>query len=689
MSRHRNVRHAIDDYYDAEDAYYDDDYYDDDEYDVDDYAPSSKSSATTSKKQQQQQKPPAVAVSKKKNVVVASPPPSSSVGGSGGGGTTSSISVIPAATAYAKSSATAISSAGGGGGGGIATPPPGFGVPPPQSIGPPTTRPPKTPQPPPPLPSASKLKTPTTQTPTTTKAQVPSPPPPVPKVLLEEAHEAAVSSSSSVGEGHDADKNRQQRKNKPTKRRNLTVVVLGHVDAGKSTVTGHLLYSASTAAASSGANNNSNSNKATWTNYGNGRKPTNFAWLLDEDEQERAHGITMDIATKTLATARYNVVLQDAPGHSDYVPATITGTATAQAAMLVVDAADYRTALESGQFKQHAFLARGLGVLQVLVVVNKMDLVGWNQHKYEEIRDSATRFLTQTVGYGVNAVRCIPVSGLAGTNIVEASSSSPASTSKKNQKENGDGAETDGELLRKWYDGPTLIDAIDSFFENQNLKSTTALLQKPLRIILTDVVGEQGKNGVGVRAKVLQGFVKNGEQLVVQPLADETTIQKLSSLHSGADALTDLNDERRLYAGAGELFDCVLTNIDVSRVLVGNTLSRPGSVPALAMKCRAKIWILEGLTIPIIRGASCVFYMHHLNVPCHLSQLIATLQKDGKTVAKKRPRALTSNTQAVVELTLSYSIVMESFDDCRSLGRFVLRRGGDSIAVGRIEQVLS
>ena len=141
---------------------------------------------------------------------------------------------------------------------------------------------------------------------------------------------------------------------------------------------------------------------------------------------------------------------------------------------------------------------------------------------------------------------------------------------------------------------------------------------------------------------------------------------------------------------AGELVDVVLTGLDPSRISTGNILARPGRQPPLTTKCRAKIFVLEGLTVPIIRGAQAILHMHYLDVPCHLSGLLQTLKPNGSnttTVLKERPRVLTAKTQAVVEITLHYPICMEAFADCRALGRFVLRRSGASIAVGRVEQV--
>jgi elongation factor 1 alpha-like protein len=412
----------------------------------------------------------------------------------------------------------------------------------------------------------------------------------------------------------------------------LTLVILGHVDAGKSTITGRLLHSAS-----------------------HGRMPTNFAWLLDEDEKERQHGVTMDIATKQFTTPKFDIVLQDAPGHADFVPAMITGTSAADATLLVVDATDFGTGFVAGQLKEHVYLAKGLGVQQVLVVVNKMDVVEWKQEKFEEIRTELGRFLNK-VGYSENKIRYVPVSGLVGTNIIKSSN------------------ECD------WYKGPTLLQALDGF--DPPVQQQQKLLEKPLRMILTDVLSEQGK-GVAVRAKVAQGWLQSGDSLVVLPIGDETTITKLSSLQSNASAST----ERYQYAAAGEMIDCVLQGMDIMRTSTGNVLCSTHQRPPMSQKCLAKIWVLEG-TLPIIRGAQVLFHMHHLDVPCHLSSLIRTFNfKDG-SVLKERPRALTSNTQAEVELTLSVPIVMEAFADCRALGRFVLRRGGDSVAVGRILQVL-
>ena len=163
---------------------------------------------------------------------------------------------------------------------------------------------------------------------------------------------------------------------KTTPRPNLAVVILGHVDAGKSTLTGHLLHHASQYATDTNPTHAAPSPSRT----------INYAWPLDEDEQEREHGITMDVACKFLQTPHNDLVLQDAPGHADYVPAAISGVAAAHAALITVSVTDFSSSFyHGGQLREHAMLARGLGISTLLVALNKMDMVDWSKDVYNHI----------------------------------------------------------------------------------------------------------------------------------------------------------------------------------------------------------------------------------------------------------------------------------------------------------------
>lgn len=183
----------------------------------------------------------------------------------------------------------------------------------------------------------------------------------------------------------------------------------------------------------------------------------------------------------------------------------------------------------------------------------------------------------------------------------------------------------------------------------------------------------------------MQGFIEVGDRLVVLPVGDLVTVSRLEHLQAPSD---DLDDPKRLSVGiAGDTVDLVFNDIDIMRLTVGNVLSVPNARPPLTKKAKARVIVMDKLTVPIIRGAQVIFHMHSLDVPAVMTKLVAVLKGDG-TVQKERPRAITGGANAVVEITLSDKIVMESYSECRALGRFVLRRGGDTIAIGIIDETL-
>jgi elongation factor 1 alpha-like protein len=451
----------------------------------------------------------------------------------------------------------------------------------------------------------------------------------------------------------------------------LTIVVLGHVDAGKSTIAGRLVLGNQKQQRSSSSQKARRNRGRTNTNTGSAEK-FEYAWVLDEEGTERVHGNTMEVGVKSLDDSlftNFRIVLQDAPGHSDYVPAAITGMAAADAAVLVVDAsADSESASggggSGGQLREHVLLAKALGIQQVIVVFNKMDLLGWtNERAYRAKEARLVAFLTgKAVGFHRHRVQCIPTSGMTGTNIFNI---------------NNDNDEN--RALRSWYgNGPSLVEALDQL-ESPVLQQKK-LLSMPFRLIVTDVQSESG-NYVTVRAKVAQGWVQQGEKLVLANVGDEVTLAKISSLHRSdgmnqnkqsnhvndedhvpveANNLQQQRDPRQQYCVAGELVDCSLSGIHTAaRISTGSILSRLVNRPPLTSRCRARILVLgDRSSVPLIQGAHVIFHMHHLDVPCHLSALLRTVQADGSTV-KVRPRALSKNCLAMVELKLASPVCME------------------------------
>ncbi|KAM3855090.1 HBS1-like protein isoform 2-T2 [Vipera latastei] len=252
----------------------------------------------------------------------------------------------------------------------------------------------------------------------------------------------------------------------------LNLVVIGHVDAGKSTLMGHLLYLLG------------NVNKRTMHKYEQeskkaGKASFAYAWVLDETGEERQRGVTMDVGMTKFETKTKIITLMDAPGHKDFIPNMITGAAQADVAVLVVDASrgEFEAGFETGgQTREHGLLVRSLGVTQLAVAVNKMDQ-------------------ESDVAY-------IPTSGLGGENLVTKSQTSE---------------------LAKWYTGKCLLEQIDSF------KSPQRSVDKPFRLCVSDVFKDQG-SGFCVTGKIEAGYVQVGERLLVMP-PNETCTVKGIALH--------------------------------------------------------------------------------------------------------------------------------------------------------------
>jgi elongation factor 1 alpha-like protein len=346
-------------------------------------------------------------------------------------------------------------------------------------------------------------------------------------------------------------------------------------------------------------------------------------------------------------------------------------------------------------------LSRGLGVTQFVVAVNKLDAADppWCQDRFKHIQTTVLNFLKNS-GYRERSVTFVPVSGLTGVNV--------------NREDEGRGKGGEGEggggegwkALRKWYKGPTLVEALDGFAPAKRE------FEKPLRVILTDVSAEGGKN-VSARGRVAQGFVRMGDTVVVLPVGDEATVARVErgkaadegaspySITPAASAATassssstpvrSMDDipELQNCALAGDIVEIALGGIDPARLSPGCVLCHPH--PSLRAKVKrkfdARILVMERLAVPIIRGSQVLLHMHSIDVPAVLSKLVSS-ERRGDPNSRRNPRVLSGGMTATVEITLSEKVVIEESSECKALGRFVLRRGGDTVAVGLIDNVL-
>ncbi|PIO27823.1 hypothetical protein AB205_0148930 [Aquarana catesbeiana] len=272
----------------------------------------------------------------------------------------------------------------------------------------------------------------------------------------------------------------------------LNLVVIGHVDAGKSTLMGHLLYLL-------GHVNKRTMHKYEQESKKAGKASFAYAWVLDETGEERQRGVTMDVGMTKFETKSKVITLMDAPGHKDFIPNMITGAAQADVAALVVDASrgEFEAGFEAGgQTREHALLVRSLGVTQLAVAVNKMDQVNWQQDRFREVTSKLGHFLKQA-GFKDSDVFYVPTSGLSGENLAKCSQIPD---------------------LTSWYKGPCLIDQIDSF------KAPQRSTDKPFRLCASDVFKDQG-SGFCVTGKIEAGYIQTGDRILAMPPNETCTVK--------------------------------------------------------------------------------------------------------------------------------------------------------------------
>ncbi|KAJ4462161.1 putative Eukaryotic peptide chain release factor GTP-binding subunit ERF3A [Paratrimastix pyriformis] len=441
----------------------------------------------------------------------------------------------------------------------------------------------------------------------------------------------------------------------------VNLVIIGHVDAGKSTLMGHFLYLM-------GQVSQKVMHKYEKESREMGKGSFAYAWVMDSHAEERERGVTMDVSTAFFETANKRVTVLDTPGHADFVPNMISGAAQADAAVLVVDAVPgaFEAGFHSsGQTREHALLAKGLGVSHLLVAVNKIDTVpaDRSEERFKEIVTGMRPFLTAQVGFAPGALQFIPVSGLLGWNLKE-----PPPRPRPPPRE--EDAEPENTIA--WYHGPTLLQAIDTLALARQRR-----VDLPLRLSISDVYLRPNQPGLVVSGRVEGGIVRQGEQLIAAPAGHPATVRAI-----------ELNERPAGMAQCGDHVEVVLTGIEINRIAAGDVLCGAGAPPIRpVLRFEAQILALA-VAPPLMRGTQAVLYVQSRTEAVTITRLIHTLDKQGAP-AKKNPRLLPRGTTALVEITARGPICLELAAQYRQLGRFVLRQGGQSVGAGIVSKLLA
>jgi len=423
----------------------------------------------------------------------------------------------------------------------------------------------------------------------------------------------------------------------------VNLVVVGHVDAGKSTTTGHLIYKC-------GGVDKRTIEKFEKEAGDMGKGSFKYAWILDKLKAERERGITIDIALWKFETKKYYFTIIDAPGHRDFIKNMITGTSQADVAILVIASGvgEFEAGFsKDGQTKEHALLAFTLGVKQIIVCINKMDdkSVAYSKDRYSEINEEITAYLKK-VGFDTSKVPVIPISGWVGDNMLERSTNMP------------------------WYKGPTMMEALDGIIP------PTRPSDKPLRLPLQDVYKISGIGTVPV-GRVETGIIKPGMVVTFAPSGTTTEVKSVEMHH-----------EMMAEAVPGDNVGFNVKNVSVKDIKRGNVCGDSKNDPPLpAASFDAQVIVMNHPN-GISAGYTPVLDCHTAHIACRFDKLLYLLDKRSGKMMEKEPKELKKNDAAIVELKPSKPLCIEAFTIYAPLGRFAVRDMRKTVAVGIVKRVM-
>jgi len=411
----------------------------------------------------------------------------------------------------------------------------------------------------------------------------------------------------------------------------INIVFVGHVDHGKSTTVGRLMYD-------SGNLDEQALRKLKEKAKELGKAGFEFAFVMDNLKEERERGLTIDLQHKKFVSQKYEYTIIDAPGHKDFIKNMITGASQADVAFLVVAASEGVMA----QTKEHAWLCRTLGVGQMGVLVNKMDTVKYDEAKFNKVKEEVSNLL-KTAGFKIDEIPFIPISGLQGDNVAKKS-------------ENMD-----------WYKGPTVLEQLDNFKEPE--KPT----ELPLRLPIQDVFNITGIGVVPV-GRVETGVMKVGDRVIVVPAREGTGV-------TGEVKTIEMHHEQIKQAEPGDNVGFNVRGIGKKDIARGDVLGHEDNPPTVVKEFTAQIVVLNHPTV-ITAGYTPVFHIHTAQVACQFEKIEKTINPaTGETIAEN-PDFIKNGEAAIVKIKPTKPLVIEKQAEIPHMARFAIRDAGSTVAAG-------
>jgi len=411
----------------------------------------------------------------------------------------------------------------------------------------------------------------------------------------------------------------------------INLVFIGHVDHGKSTTVGRLLYDTKNV-------DEQTMKKLKEKAQELGKAGFEFAFVMDNLKEERERGVTIDLAHKRFDTPKYYFTIIDAPGHKDFIKNMITGASQADAGVLVVAANDGVMA----QTREHVFLSRTLGVDQLIVAVNKMDMKNYDQKVFEQVKADVSTLL-KSVGYKPENIPFIPMASLVGDNVATKTTKMP------------------------WYTGHTLLETLDTIKEPE--KPT----QLPLRLPLQDVYNITGIGVVPV-GRVETGVLKVGDKVIIMPGREGKGVR-------GEVKTIEMHHEQMPKAEPGDNIGFNVRGVGKKDIARGDVLGHEDNPPAVAEEFTANMIVLNHPTV-ITVGYTPVFHIHTAQVACQVVAIEKKLNPTTGEVLQENPDFIKNGDAAIVRIKPMHPLCIERQKDIPQMSRFAVRDSGATVAAG-------
>jgi len=411
----------------------------------------------------------------------------------------------------------------------------------------------------------------------------------------------------------------------------INLVFIGHVDHGKSTTVGRLMYD-------TGNVDEQTMRKLKERAKELGKAGFEFAFVMDNLKEEQERGVTIDLSHKRFDTEKYYFTIIDAPGHKDFIKNMITGASQADAAVLVVAANDGVMA----QTKEHAFLARTMGVGQVIAAINKMDMVKFDQKRYEEVKKEVEALL-KNVGYKPEQIKFVAMASFPGDNVAKKSANMP------------------------WYTGKTLLETIN------DLSPPERPVDLPLRLPIQDVYQIAGIGTVPV-GKIITGVMKVGDKITIVPAREGKGV-------SGEVKSIEMHHEQMQQAKPGDNIGFVIRGVEKKMIARGDVLGHSTNVPSVATEFTAQMVVLNHPTVVTV-GYTPVFHLHTAQVACRITEIQKKLNPATGEVLQENPDFVKNGDAAIVKIVPTQPLCIEKQKEIPQMARFAIRDMGQTVAVG-------